>query len=60
MGNLQKSVDSLIDKICVGAWVINIGLLVFASIEGNIELQLLSLVNAFLLSFRLLRFTDKN
>jgi len=50
-----KHAKIYIDIACAVAWVTNVFLLIFASYEGDYELQLLSLLNMFLLSFRLLR-----
>ena len=52
--DLLKLAKTYVDIACVIAWIVNIFLLVFASYDNNYELQLLSLLNMFLLSFRLL------
>ena len=54
MSKLLKHAKMYVDIACAVAWVANVFLLVFASYEGDYELQLLSLLNMFLLSFRLL------
>ena len=54
MDRFLKHAKTYVDIACAIAWVANIFLLVFASHEGDYDLQLLSLLNMFLLSFRLL------
>ena len=54
MERFLKHAKIYVDIACAVAWVANIFLLVFASCENDYELQLLSLLNMFLLSFRLL------
>ena len=60
MSSLNANFNKWVDIVCASAWIINVGLFVFASIEHVVELQVLSLVNAFLLSFRVLRVADTN
>ena len=55
MSNWRQTLNRVYTGACYSAWVINIGLLIFASIGDHYELQLLSIVNMILLSFVLLR-----
>tara|TARA_R100000664_G_C2708156_1_gene105931 strand:+ start:369 stop:551 length:183 start_codon:yes stop_codon:yes gene_type:complete len=49
-----KHAKTYVDIACAIAWIANVFLLVFAFYQDDYELQLLSLLNMFLLSFRLL------
>ena len=57
---LLKHANTYIDVACVVAWLANVCLFFFAYSEGYRDLQLLSLLNMFLLSFRVLRDTNAN
>lgn len=55
MGNFLKRANTVVDTACVLAAAANVCLFAFSISEGNRNLQLLSILNLFLLSFRLLR-----
>ncbi len=58
MGNLLKHTNMLLDVVCLIAAAANVGLFVYSASEGYRSLQLLSILNMFLLSFRLLRVSN--
>lgn len=59
MGNFLKRANTVVDAACAIAAVANICLFAFSISEGDRDLQLLSIINLFLLSFRLLRVPNK-
>jgi hypothetical protein len=59
VGNFLKRADAVIDFACAIAVAANVGMFAFFAFEGNKEMQLLSVVNLFLLSFRLLKPTHE-
>ncbi len=59
MGNLLKHSSNIINGACLVAAAVNVGLFAFSVLEGYRGLQLLSLINLFLLSFRLLRVSNE-
>jgi len=52
---ILQSLTAVYIVICYLAWVFNIGLLVFAAMNKNFELQMLSIINMMLLSFVILK-----
>jgi hypothetical protein len=55
MGNLIKSLKRIYTGFIYCAWIVNIQLLIWGSMNHNYDLQILSLINMILLSFVLLR-----
>jgi hypothetical protein len=65
MKHILSKLRNIFFGICVGAFFINIGLYVFASSaiishSDSFELQVLSIFNMIMLSFVLLKDTNKN
>ena len=59
MGNLVKHANKLLDVSCLVAAAANVGLFIYSTSEGYHSLQLLSILNIFLLSFRLLKVSNE-